>query len=352
MKAVSGNAFQSHRTRGFGASVSIVGAICHHVLMTSTLGIDSDELNRTGPLVVTAPIPESRLRNGLHGQRYQARQEWQKRAARGEVPEEEQPPEGPTSWTLLIDALVAGLMVAVVLGAVAQVLISGIGWMAGAHPGPYGWLVGLAAGIVTGFITAQSKEQAWERDAAFLQAHQRTITDHGDCMDMRGAARSALTVWEHWPQLRPHLPDDDQVARSRLHTALWELAGALLEHRKITDALGTARAASYRLPPGTATAHDLATQQSHAEALQRQWDTETRIRIAHLSALADQARLFAEERDAIIQARKVTSSMATALGTPTAGSQPYPEAAGELGSRIIALQAAYTDFANDIPSGN
>jgi hypothetical protein len=320
--------------------------------MTGTLGVDIGALNSAEPFVVTASMPEARLRSGLAGQRYQVRQQWDKRAGRGEVPDEEQPSDGPTSWNLLILGLAAGAATAVVLGALVQVIISGIGWMAGAHPGPYGWLTGVAAGVLTGFVAAMRQEETWVRDAAFLAANQRTIVHPGDRADMGKAASSALAVQENLPQIRSYLPDTDQKVQDRLHAALWEVADALLERRKVADALAGARAAAIRVPPGTASAHDLAAQKSHAEALQRQWDAAAGVRIAHLSALGEQSRLFVSERDAIIHAREVASSMVAALGTPGRGSQPYPEAARELGSRIATLQAAYLDVCEDITGGN
>src|ERR1700720_3262493 len=106
--------------------------------MADVLGVDL----HSDPLVTTAPLLESGVKNGEIVRQLEARQKWHERRLKGQVDEDEEPPPVPSDWVFYGPPLVAGVVVAVVLFIVVQGAADVLGHLFGFRPGLVGLWVG------------------------------------------------------------------------------------------------------------------------------------------------------------------------------------------------------------------
>jgi len=84
---------------------------------------------------MTAPLPESVIRNGEIMRQFAARREWNERRLKGDVREDEDAPSVPGGAVLYGPPAVAGVVVGAVLFLIVQLVADVLGRLFGFRPG-------------------------------------------------------------------------------------------------------------------------------------------------------------------------------------------------------------------------
>jgi hypothetical protein len=261
-------------------------------------------------MVITAPLPDSVVRNGEVVRQVQERAAWRERKLRGEVSEGEEPPSVPSVSEDYVMAGLAGAAVWLVLGLLVQLVAEGLGNLFGFHPGLVGLEVGFPGGIAASVGTLMWRDRARSRDAKMLAANQREIRDPADRAQMMDAHWEVMMVARLWPEI----PLDEGPAEPRLHTALWGLSELLAARRQFADVLAKLREAQVGVPRDSLAAQRLSQQIKQADPLHRSSDEAVRQHVERLTVLATRCKRYCDEQAAIERAQHVSRQAHAVLG--------------------------------------
>lgn len=324
-----------------------VGCLCHHVFMTDVLGVDLDETTYLASFVITAPLPESVVKNAELVRQITARQEWDQRKAKGEILEDEEPPPGPTAWMLAEPSVITGVVVGLVLGLLVQLIADGLGHVFGFTPGLVGLWTGLFAAPVVFVAMDWWQGRVRDRDAKLLRSNQRVITNLTDKAQIANAHAAAMTVSQLWPQL----PMQEGPVEPRLRNALWDLSADLLARRRLTETLSDLRGAAVGVPPTNPAAREVAERIERAEAWHHARDNAVQQRIERLRTLADRCQRFHDEQTAIRRAQQANLRADALLGADQVTEPPPNDEIGTFTQRLDAVLEAYRRLTRDVPGG-
>lgn len=321
-----------------------VGGACHDVLMDDVLRVDL----RSDPVVITAPLPASVIRNGEIMRQLAVRREWDERRLKGDVSGDEDAPPVPGGAVMYGPPAVAGVVVGAVLFLIVQLVADVLGRLFGFRPGLVGLWIGLAGGAAAGFALLVWGERTRARDARELAAGRREISDPSDRAQMLKAHRAAVTVIQLWPEI----PLGEGPAEPRLHAALWQLSEHLLARRRYADTLAELRRAGVGLPPSGSMAQRLGQQIKQADALFRTRDETVRDQAERLAALVALCRRFCDEHAANERAQQVSNRAHSVLG-PALIADRDPETDARLVlEQLDAMREAYRSLPEHVAPGD
>jgi hypothetical protein len=170
----------------------------------------------------------------------------------------------------------------------------------------------------------------------------RVISPDIDRDAMRRAAAATVLALEHWPLLRTHVALADPSPT--LAAALWDLAGVLLERKRVRDSWHRLAAVGRTVPADSPMRAEVAERTDRAAARVGRLDRDVTTRLTHLSRLADETESFVRRQRALAEAREALSAADYLLDTGDPALVPADPAA-DLTEHTSAVLAAYQELA-------
>jgi hypothetical protein len=206
------------------------------------------------------------------------------------------------------------------------------------------WTAGLWTGVAlaaagVGFTAWQALHR-YTRTAHRWDEGHLVLTHHDDRDVIKRAAQNVRVTAACWPKLRAHVALDDPSPV--LGAQLWVLTMLVGERATVRQLRKDMSTSGVGVPAGTATALELTDRIAQVDQDLAQLDTAISQRQTHLWRLADQARAFVTEQEALARAQAAIRSADLRRGV--ASVDPADSVAGELTDHTAAVLAAYREL--------
>ncbi|WP_305784214.1 hypothetical protein [Symbioplanes lichenis] len=181
----------------------------------------------------------------------------------------------------------------------------------------------------------------WRGSRGAAEPVHRWVSAPEDRQPLTTAADAAVLTLHRWPSLRRYVDLDDPGPA--LATALWELAGTLLDRGRVRATLAELIGTQAELPAGSGLVAEIAERADLARARTARLDTAVAAQVGHLTRLADETEAFVERQEALQRARSVLRDADYLVQSAPAPGVPLPDAA-DLADRTSAVLAAYREL--------
>ena len=167
----------------------------------------------------------------------------------------------------------------------------------------------------------------------------RVVIVQPDRQDLHRAADAVILTLDRWPKLRRYLDLDDPGPT--LATAVWDLAGVLLERGQVRASRDQLADIDRDVPADSPIRTELAERAERAGAVLARLDADVAARVDHLTRLADETEAFVAQERALARARAVLENADNLLGAAPAATF---DSAADLAEHTSAVLAAYREL--------
>ena len=170
----------------------------------------------------------------------------------------------------------------------------------------------------------------------------RMLNARSDRETMRRAADATILALGHWPALRSHVALADPSPA--LATALWDLAGVLVERDRVRASWNRLAKAGRGVPANSPIHAQVAERVAQARNRIERLNADVTARVGHLTRLADQTEAFVRRQRALDEARAILRDADYLLETGDPARLPGSDTVADLAEQTSAVLAAYQEL--------